>query len=88
MHQVAEAFALIQLALMEHIDQKFYEPTFTPVQASIDEHNRSTIPLLEKVRDEEEEKWIELSMAIFKFKSNHARDAVEGLDMMKYIDLD
>ena len=88
MHQVAEAFALIQLALMEHIDQKFYEPTFTPVQASIDEHNRSTIPLLEKVRDEEEEKWIELSMAVFKFKSNRARDAVEGPDMMKYIDLD
>lgn len=87
-HQVAEAFALIQLALMEHIDQKIYEPTFTPVRASIDEHKRSTIPSLEKVRDEEEEKWIELSVAAFKFKSNRARDAVEGPDMMKYIDLD
>ena len=56
MHQVAEAFALIQLALMEHIDHKFYEPTFTPVWASIDEHKRSTIPSLEKMKDEEEEK--------------------------------
>ena len=55
-HQVAEAFALIQLALMRHIDHKFYEPTFTPVRASIDEHKRSTIPSLEKMKDEEEEK--------------------------------
>ena len=87
-HQVAEAFALIMLALMEHIDGKCYEPAFTYVRASIDKHKRSTIPSLEKVRDEEEEKWIELSVAAFEFKSNRARDALEGPNMMKYMDLD